>query len=118
MPIISGAFPSVLPGRGRWGRGGKEGEGGDLTSEEKIRRCTDMQRYAERLYTEVSLVKYDINNMRQAGRSCSLLTDVTPARQQHTTDSSRSYFTSPDPSARLRTTSFLLYIFISHLVLA
>ena len=45
VPIISGAFPCVLPGRGRWGRGG-----GDLTSEEKIRRCTDMQRYAERLY--------------------------------------------------------------------
>ena len=44
VPIISGAFPCVLPG----GRG--EGEGGDLTSEEKIRRCTDMQRYAERLY--------------------------------------------------------------------
>ena len=46
VPIISGAFPCVLPvwGRGEWGRGG------DLTSEEKIRRCTDMQRYAERLY--------------------------------------------------------------------
>ena len=40
VPIISGAFPS-LPGRRR--RGGH-------TSEEKIRRCTDMQRYAERLY--------------------------------------------------------------------
>ena len=113
MPIISGAFPCVLPGRGRWGRGG-----GDLTSEEKIRRCTDMQRDMQRGCTEVSLVKYEINNMRQAEPS-SRLTDVTPARQQDAPTYNRFqqiifYLKNP---ARLRTTSFLLYIFISHLAL-
>ena len=63
--------------------GGGGGGGERPTSEEKIRRCTDMQRDMRRGCTEVSLVKYEINNMRQAGASSSL-TDVTPARQQET----------------------------------
>ena len=110
------------------------GAGGrDLTSEEKIRRCTDMQRDMRRGCTEVSLVKYEINNMRQAGASSSL-TDVTPARQQETPAYNRFqqiifYLKIPVSSAQsqdyidigigiLSSTSFLLYIFISHLALA